>query len=128
MRISIPGPQAGYDWDGHIVSFAPGSVVEVDDGNEKAVAWAKSWLGMGATLVEDDAKPAASTPSVVPAPSVPEPTPVAEPVEPAEPAGPSLAELRAEAERLDLPTYGSKAQLTERIAAKNAELDQQSNR
>ena len=59
---------SGYDWDGHIVGWAPGAPIEIDDSNEKAVAWARAWLGTGATLVEEvEAKPKA------------------EPVKPAEP-------------------------------------------
>jgi hypothetical protein len=41
--------------------------------------------------------------------------------------GPSLAELRAQAEALDLPTYGTKAQIAERIAnAGNEQSDEAS--
>jgi hypothetical protein len=89
VKILMPG-LAGPDWDGHIVGWAPGHVTEIPDDNEKAVAWARGWLQMGAELVED--------------------------VAPAEPPEPSLAELRAQAEARGLPTYGSKAQLQERLA------------
>lgn len=56
MKIVMPHG-SGPDWDGHIVGWAPGGLVEVPDGNEKAVAWARGWLEHGATLVEDVAKP-----------------------------------------------------------------------
>jgi hypothetical protein len=56
VKIIMPG-LAGPDWDGHLVGWAPGHVVDIDDGNEKAVAWARGWLEMGASLVEDVAKP-----------------------------------------------------------------------
>jgi SAP domain len=92
VKIIMPG-LAGPDWDGHIVGWAPGHVTEIPDDNKKAVAWARGWLAMGAELVEDVA--------------------VKEP----EPSEPSLADLRAQAEARGLPTYGSKAQLQERLAA-----------
>lgn len=86
----MPGPLAGYGWQGAIESWAPGQVVEIPDGNAKAVAWARGWLEMGAQLVED--------------------------VSPPPPPEPSLEELRARAVQLGVATYGSKAQLVERIA------------
>lgn len=58
MKIIIHGPLAGYGWDGTIHSWAPDTLVELDDSNATQVAWGKSWVGMGATLVEDVAKPA----------------------------------------------------------------------
>lgn len=58
VKIQMPGPMAGPGWSGAIESWAPNQVVEVDDGNSKAVAWARGWLEMGAVLVEDVAKPA----------------------------------------------------------------------
>jgi hypothetical protein len=94
VKIVMHGPLAGPDWHGNIRSFAPDETLEVDDSDEKAVAWCKGWVAMGATLVEDVAAPA--------------------------PAEPSLAELKAQAEALDLPTYGTKAQLQERIDDANA--------
>jgi hypothetical protein len=93
VKITMPHG-SGYDWDGHIVGWAPGAVVEIDDSNEKAVAWARAWLDTGAELVED--------------------------AQAAPPPEPSLADLKAQAEALNLPTYGTKAQLQERIADANA--------
>lgn len=117
----------GRNWRGEMVGF--NGPLEVDDGDEAAVAWARGWLNQGATLVEDvkTAKAKAESESPPEPPLEPEP-PVIPAVEPAgltEPAEPTLAELRAEADRLDLPTYGTKAQLAERIAARNADLGQQ---
>lgn len=58
-----------------------------------------------------------------------QPAPVAAPAETEQqgddqrPAAPNLAELKAEAEKLGLPTYGTKAQLADRIDQRKAELD-----
>ncbi len=89
VKIRMPGPAAGYGWQRTIESWAPGQVVELPDDNEQAVTWGRAWLGMGAELVTD-----------APPPPPPEPT---------------LADLRAEAEAKGLPTYGTKADLSERI-------------
>lgn len=53
MKLIIHGPLAGYGPDGTIHSWAPDTEVEVDDKDAKAVAWARSWVDMGATLIED---------------------------------------------------------------------------
>lgn len=67
MKIQMPGPIAGPGWSGAIESWAPNQVVDVDDANAKAVAWARGWLEMGAVLVEDVAKPAKPPASTQPA-------------------------------------------------------------
>ena len=65
MKIVIHGPLAGYGPDGTIHSWAPDTVVEVDDRNDKAVAWARSWVDMGADLLEDTPakQPATTSPA-----------------------------------------------------------------
>ncbi len=87
MKIIIHGPAAGYSWDGVIRSWGPDETVEIPDDNEQAVAWARSH----GDVLED--------------------------APPAPPKEPTLEELRAKAETLGLATYGSKAQLLERIAS-----------
>jgi hypothetical protein len=96
VKIVIHGPLAGYGPDGNIASWGPDQEVDLDDNNPKAVAWGKAWLSFkqpdgaaSADLVED-AK--------------------------AEPSEPSLADLREQADAKGLPTYGTKAQLQERLA------------
>jgi len=59
VKIVMHGPMAGPDWNGQIASWGPDTLVEVDDSDEKAVAWCKGWVAMGADLVEDVAKPKA---------------------------------------------------------------------
>ena len=54
MIISMPMCGAR-NWRGEMVGF--NGPVEIDDGDEKAVTWAKAWLGMGATLVEEAKAP-----------------------------------------------------------------------
>jgi len=39
MKVLVHGPLAGYGPDGTIHSWAPDTVVEIDDDNEKAVTW-----------------------------------------------------------------------------------------
>jgi hypothetical protein len=55
VKIIMHGPIAGPDWHGGpaLGSWAPDQLVEIDDKNAKAVAWARGWVAMGATLVED---------------------------------------------------------------------------
>ena len=56
MKIIIHGPLAGPGWDGSpaLKSWGPDQVVEVPDGNAKAVAWARGWVDTPhAELVED---------------------------------------------------------------------------
>jgi len=56
VRIVIHGPLAGPGWAGGpaLESWGPDQVVEVDDRNAKAVAWARGWAATPhATLVED---------------------------------------------------------------------------
>jgi hypothetical protein len=56
MKITVHGPAAGPGPDGMIQSWAPDQDVEVDDGDKKAVAWARYFVSTGmATLVEDAA-------------------------------------------------------------------------
>ncbi len=54
MKIIVHGPAAGAGPDGLVASWAPDQPVEVDDGDKKAVAWARTFVSTGlATLVED---------------------------------------------------------------------------
>jgi hypothetical protein len=54
MKITVHGPAAGPGPDGMIQSWAPDQPVEIDDGDKKAVAWARMAVASGlATLVED---------------------------------------------------------------------------
>jgi hypothetical protein len=54
MKVLVHGPRAGYGPDGMLHSWAPDQAVEVDDGDKKAVAWARMFVTTGAaTLVED---------------------------------------------------------------------------
>jgi len=63
VKIVMHGPIAGYGPHGAIESWGPDTPVDIDDRDKTAVAWAKAWLNMGATLVEDVAeKPAKATP------------------------------------------------------------------
>lgn len=71
MRIVMHGPMAGPGPHGQISSWAPNEVVEVDDDDEQAVAWAKGWLQTDYAHADKPAKP--------------EPKPV-EKVEPPKPA------------------------------------------
>ena len=54
MKVTVHGPRAGYGPDGMMHSWSPDQDVEVDDGDKKAVAWARMFVSTGAaTLVED---------------------------------------------------------------------------
>ena len=54
MKIIIHGPAAGPGPSGMIESWAPDQTVDVDDGDKKAVAWARYFISTGlATLIED---------------------------------------------------------------------------
>ena len=56
MKIMVYGPRVGYGPDGMLHSWADDQV-EVDDGDEKAVAWARMFVNTGAAkLVQDAAK------------------------------------------------------------------------
>lgn len=85
MKIVMHGPLAGYGPDGTIHSWGPDTLVELDDGDAKQVAWGKAWLGMGATLVED-AKTAKAKEPARPARSEPARS---EPAKPEPAAGPT---------------------------------------
>jgi len=65
VKINVHGPLAGTGWDGMIHSWS--GLVEVDDTNPKAVAWARYTVDSGAAdLVEDvkqSAKPEPATPT-----------------------------------------------------------------
>jgi hypothetical protein len=91
MRVQLVGPNSGYVHDGYR-SWAADEVVEVDDGDQAAVDWYRAYCAGGGGTVVEDVKP----------PAPPEPT---------------LADLRAQAEARGLPTYGTKAQLQERLDA-----------
>lgn len=80
MKIIIHGPLAGKGWDGSaaLKSWGPDQLVEVDDRNPKAVAWARGWLGTRyATLVEDVAgvKEKPKLPRLPATPPPPDPPP-----------------------------------------------------
>ena len=96
MKIIIHGPAAGYFWDGTIHSWGLDELVEIDDSNEQAVAWARSKADSPLGEIVEDVQ---ETP--------PEPT---------------LQDLKVHAEVLGLPTYGSKTQLAERIAKREQEV------
>ena len=54
MKITVHGPRSGVGPSGMIDSWAGDQPVEVDDGDKKAVAWARMFIDTGAaTLVED---------------------------------------------------------------------------
>lgn len=54
MKVTVHGPRAGYGPDGMMHSWSPDQDVEVDDGDKKAVAWARMFVDTGAaSLVED---------------------------------------------------------------------------
>jgi hypothetical protein len=54
VKITFLVSTAGYWWDGNIHSAVPGGVVEIDDANAKAVAWARHSVASGAaSLIED---------------------------------------------------------------------------
>lgn len=54
MKIIVHGPAAGPGPDGTIHSWTPDQPVEVDDGDRKAVAWARYLVSTPlATLIED---------------------------------------------------------------------------
>lgn len=93
MKVVIYGPLSARNHLGEMVGFAPDQLVEVDDDDEKAVAWARGWASTPHGELVEDAK-------------------AKEP----EPSEPSLADLREQADAKGLPTYGTKAQLQERLA------------
>jgi hypothetical protein len=69
VKIIIHGPLAGPGWDGSpaLQSWGPDQLVEVDDRNAKAVAWARGWVDTPyAELVEDvkEKEPKAPAPPV----------------------------------------------------------------
>lgn len=90
MKVKIL-EQVNSHWsDGRHLSAGVGTVRQADDADADAVAHLQHLVGAGlAEVVEEP---------------------------PAEPPEPTLAELKAEAEKKGLPTYGTKAQLQERIA------------
>jgi hypothetical protein len=56
VKIIVHGPAAGPGPNGLIESWAPDQEVEVDDGDKKAVAWARAFAATPmATLAEDAA-------------------------------------------------------------------------
>ena len=63
MKITVHGPASGYGPDGMLHSWA-NDLVEVSDGDKKAVAWARMFVDSGAaTLVEDVALKATPPPA-----------------------------------------------------------------
>jgi len=65
VKIIVHGPAAGLIWDGTIRSWAVDEVVDIDDGNRAAVAWANRAVATGlADMVEQPAphKPAEDQP------------------------------------------------------------------
>lgn len=74
MKITVHGPRAGTGPDGMITSWAPDQAVEVDDGDKRAVAWARMFVDTGAaTLVEDVPVKETKAPAPAPAPARAEP-------------------------------------------------------
>jgi hypothetical protein len=62
MQVKVFGPMAGPGPRGAIVSWAPNQVVDVDDGDEDAVAFYRGFVEAGvAEVIEEPAKAAAST-------------------------------------------------------------------
>jgi hypothetical protein len=57
MKVLVHGPRAGYGPDGMLHSWAPDQPVEVDDGDRKAVAWARMFVSTGAATLVEDAPP-----------------------------------------------------------------------
>jgi hypothetical protein len=54
VKVVIHGPISARDHLGQMVGYGPDQQVEVDDSDEKAVAWAKGWADTPfGTLVED---------------------------------------------------------------------------
>ncbi|HEY5985582.1 MAG TPA: hypothetical protein VIV12_04250 [Streptosporangiaceae bacterium] len=59
MKIAFKISTSGYWWDGNIHSAIPGQPVEIDDGDSKAVAWARHSVASGAAELLEDVKPKA---------------------------------------------------------------------
>jgi hypothetical protein len=55
MKILVHGPRVGYGPDGMLHSWAD-DPVEVDDGDKKAVAWARMFVETGAATLTEDVK------------------------------------------------------------------------
>lgn len=91
MKVIAHGPYSGTWPNGTIFSPMPDQYMEVDDADTERVAFLRGLVPGGLVTILEDA-----------------------PVEP--PAELTVADLRARAEALGLPTYGSKAALAERIA------------
>jgi hypothetical protein len=93
VKITIHGPLSGRDWNGQMVGWAPDTLIEVDDRDEKAVAWAKGWAATPhATLVEDVKAKAEKEPAKEPAKAEPKAAakePAKEPAKQTHPAGKS---------------------------------------
>lgn len=58
MKIVVHGPAAGPDHQGLIQSWAPAQVVEVDDSDKKAVAWARKFASTPLADIAEDAREA----------------------------------------------------------------------
>jgi hypothetical protein len=61
VKITVHGPASGYGPDGMLHSWA-NDLVEVDDGNKKAVAWARMFVDSGAATLVEDVKEAKAPP------------------------------------------------------------------
>jgi hypothetical protein len=58
VKIIVHGPVAGAGPGGGIESWVPDQPVDINDGDKKAVAWARQRIAAGiATLVEDAPEP-----------------------------------------------------------------------
>jgi hypothetical protein len=68
VKIVMHGPLAGPGPHGAMEGWGPNQVIEIDDQDQTAVAWAEGWLEMGAT-------PYVEPPPPEPVPTVSEPTP-----------------------------------------------------
>jgi hypothetical protein len=60
MKVMVHGPLAGYGPDGTIHSWAPDTVVDIDDDNEQAVTWGRGVVASctdGTFELVEDVKP-----------------------------------------------------------------------
>jgi hypothetical protein len=99
MKVQLAGPGSGYMPEGYR-SWQADEVWEVDDADEAAVAYYRGAVANGSAVLLEDVKP-------------PKP---ASPAQPTQAPEVTLAELREQAKAKGLPTYGTKAELAERLA------------
>jgi hypothetical protein len=70
MKVQVTSPGSGYGPHG-MVSWAPDAVLDIDDGDEKAVAFYRGWIEAGRATLVEDAKPAKVEPPKREAPKQP---------------------------------------------------------